>query len=98
MDAVRVSIGLLARGVFWVGVWLIVGNALAQAITDHQYVLAFFELAGFPLTFLLYPFLQPALGNAWPWADGHTLIPVLVAAVVAYPISTFVGGLEPVDR
>jgi hypothetical protein len=98
VDAVRVSIGLLARGVFWACVWLVVGNALAQAVRDEQYVLASFELAGFPLTFLLYPFLQPAVGNAWPWADGHTLILVLVAAVVAYPISTFVGGPEPVAR
>lgn len=97
MDSARIIIGLLARAVFWAGFLLIVGNAVLQAIADDQWVLAFFEVAAFPLTFLLYPFLQPEFGNAWPWTDGHTLIPVLVTALVAYPISTLVGGLDPVD-
>ena len=83
---------------FWLCVLNIVGNGITQAISDKQYGLAFFEAAGFPLTYLLYPFLQPDAGNARPWADGHTLIPVLIAGVLAYPISTIIGGLEPVDR
>lgn len=98
MDGVRVMVGLLARGLFWLCVWDIVLNAVTQAISAHQYVLAFVEVAGFPLTYFLYPFLQPAFGNAWPWAEGSTLIPVLIVGAIAYPVSTVFGGLKPVDR
>jgi hypothetical protein len=85
------------RGLFWVCVLDIVGNAVAQTISAHEYVLAFFAAGFFPATYLLYPFLQPATGDAWPWAAGHTLIPVLVLSVIAYPVSTIVGGLRPVE-
>lgn len=98
MATLRLSAGLLARGVFWLCVWGIVLNAVTQAISARDYLFAFFELVAFPLTYFLYPFLQPTAGNAWPWADGHTLIPVLIVGVLAYPVSTVVGGLEPVDR
>jgi len=94
----RGIIGLLARAVFWICAWDIVVNAVTQAIGAHQYIFAVIELGAFPATYLLYPFLQPTVGNAWPWAGGHTLIPVLVLSLIAYPISTLVGGLKPVDR
>ena len=97
MDGVRLGIGLLARLVFWFCVWDIVLNAVTQAISAKDYVLAFFEVVAFPLTYMLYPLLQPASGNAWPWGDGHTLIPVLIVGLLAYPVSTLVGRLEPVD-
>jgi len=88
---------MFARGVFWLCVWDIVVNAITQAVSAKQYVLAAFELIGFPATYLLYPFLQPHGGNAWPWAEGHTLIPVLVGGVIAYPVSTLIGRLAPVE-
>lgn len=98
MDDTRTLIGYLARGLFWLCVLDIVVNAATQAFSTKQYVLAVFELVGFPATYLLYPFLQPHGGHAWPWAGGHTLIPVLVVGVIAYPVSTFIGRLAPVDR
>lgn len=67
-------------------------------MSAKQYLLAVIELGGFPATYLLYPFLQPHAGNAWPWPEGHTLIPVLIVSVIAYPVSTFIGRLEPIDR
>jgi hypothetical protein len=97
MTVTRGIVGLLARAVFWLCIGDIVVNAVSQAISAHQYVLAFFELGFFPATYLLYPFLQPDTGNAWPWAEGHTLIPILIVGVLAYPISTLIGGLEPIE-
>jgi len=97
LDWTRLGIGLAARGIFWLCFVLIVGNAVVQAIADDEWVLAVFEVAFFPLTFLIYPFAADPLAQAWPLADGTNLIPFLVAAVVAYPISTFVGGLPPVE-
>lgn len=98
IDYIRVGVGLVARIVFWICVWFIVGNAIAQAIADTSWVLAFVELALFPLTFLIYPFVAAPFALAWPFADGTNLVPFLVAALIAYPISTVVGGLDPVDR
>lgn len=98
IDYMRAGVGLVARFVFWICVWFIVGNAVAQAITDGSWVLAFLELALFPLTFLVYPFVADPFALAWPFADGTNLVPFLVAALIAYPISTVIGGLDPVDR
>ena len=98
MAAARLTVGLLPRALFWHYVVGSVGNAITKASRAKQYALAFFEAAGFPVTYLLYPLLQADSGNAWLWADGHTLIPVLVAGVLAYPVSTIIGGVEPVDR
>lgn len=97
MVTVRSWLGLIARCVFWLCVTDIVLNAITQAISAKEYFVAFVEVVAFPLTYFLYPFLQPGSGNAWPWADGHTLIPVLIVGTLAYPVSTFVGGLRPVD-
>jgi hypothetical protein len=93
----RTIVGLLARALVWLCIWDIVVNAVVQAISAHQYVLALFEVGFFPATYFLYPFLQPSTGNAWPWTEGHTLIPILIVGVLAYPISTFIGGLEPIE-
>jgi hypothetical protein len=97
MDTARSIMGVIARALFWLCVLDIVANAVTQAVSSKQCVLGVFEVVGFPATYVLYPFLQPPAGNAWPWADGHTLIPVLVLGVIAYPVSTLIGRMDPVQ-
>ena len=98
MLAARLTIGVLARGVMWACLWFIVGNAVAQCIHNSDWVLAFLALALFPLTFFIYPFAASPTDSAWPVGDDTALIVALAVALIAYPISTFVGGLDPVDR
>ena len=88
-------IGLFARLIFWVMVFLVVGNAVAQALSDGSVFGALVTVVLFPLTFLIYPFISPDGASAWPMADGSSLIIFLVIGAIAYPISTIVGGLEP---
>lgn len=90
----RLGIGLTARGVFWLCLWFIVANAVAQAIADGQWVIALFAAGLIPLTFVAYPFIGP---GAWPFTTSGALFVALGAALIAYPISTLVGGLDPVD-
>ena len=80
----------------WACLWFIVANAIAQAIHESQWVLAVFELAIFPATFFIYPWVADADASAWPLGDASLFIPAFIVAVIAYPISTFVGGLDPV--
>lgn len=98
VDYLRFGIGLIARGVFWLCLLFILGNAVAQAVRESAYVLGFFELSAFPITVLLYPFVHHPDAYAWPFAAGSSLVPAFVAMMVAYPVSTIVGGLAPVDR
>lgn len=96
MAAFRVTIGVAARLVFWAMVWLIVGNAVAQAISEGSVFGAILAVVLLPLTVFVYPFIAPDGAFAWPLADGSSLIPFLVAAAIAYPISTFIGGMRSV--
>lgn len=95
LDWARVGIGLTARGVFWLCFLFIVGNAAIQAVNDDQWFLALIELGFAPFTFFIYPFAAPPDAMAWPLAEGTSFIPFLVAGFIAYPISTFIGGMEP---
>lgn len=84
----RLLIGLVARALFWVGLGVIVIDAVVELWNRGDGALAVAAAIFFPVTFIV-----------WPWtheAFGYPLWIVLVAAVIAYPISTFVGGLEPV--
>lgn len=94
-ETTRVAIGLTARAVTWLLVIFIVGNAIAQSISDGYVFAALIELLFFPLTFFIYPFVAKADALAWPLASGTSFIPFLIAAVVLYPVSTFIGGLGP---
>lgn len=96
MTGLRIIIGLGARMVFWVMVWLIVGNAVAQAIADGAIFAAVLAVLLLPFTVFLYPFFAPDEASAWPLADGSSLVVFLVAAAIAYPISTLVGGMDSV--
>lgn len=96
LDWIRIAIGLIARGVMWACIIFIVGNAAAQAWSDDAIGSAIFEVLLFPLTFFIYPFAAKAGAQAWPLEDGTSFIPFLIAAVLAYPISTLIGGLRTV--
>jgi hypothetical protein len=98
MARTRSIIGLVARGLFWLCALVIAANAVTQSISTKDYALAVLEVVGFPATYVLYPFLQPSSGHAWPWDAGHTLIPVLIVGVIAYPVSTVIGGLRAIKR
>lgn len=95
MTTLRVFVGVVARIIFWAMVLLVVGNAVAHLISEGSVIGAIFAVVLLPLTFIVYPFISPEGASAWPMAEGSSLIPLLVIAVIAYPISTFVGGLEP---
>lgn len=97
LDFVRLAIGLVARGGFWVCFLFILGNAVAQSIHEKAYGVTFIELAAFPLTVLIYPFAHHPGAQAWPFMDGTSFVAAFVAMVIAYPVSTFIGGLAPVE-
>jgi hypothetical protein len=84
----RLAIGLVARAVVWGCFLVIVGDAVVTLWQRGQYVLAFVAAGVFPATIII-----------WPWtysAFGVSLIVFFVAAAIAYPISTFIGGLDPI--
>ncbi len=74
----------------------IVGNCVAQAISVDHWGTAIGALVVLPLTFFVYPFVSPEGAIAFPFADGASLIGVLIIGLIAYPISTFVGGFDPI--
>jgi hypothetical protein len=96
LDWVRFIIGLIARGVMWACVIFIVGNAVVWTWNESAGLVAIAEAILFPLTFFIYPFVAEADATAWPLEDGTSFIPFLIVAVIAYPISTLVGGLRTV--
>lgn len=77
-------------------VTLIIGNAAAYLWNDGNWLYSILSVVLFPLTTFLWPFFSPDAASAWPLEDGVGLIYFFVIAVVAYPISTFVGGLDSV--
>jgi hypothetical protein len=80
----------------WACIIFIVGNAAAQAWSEGAYIGAVVEAVFFPFTFFIYPFAAEASAQAWPLEDGTSFIPFLIVAVVAYPISTLIGGMRTV--
>jgi len=76
----------------------IVGNALLGSAQAHSWGDVVGEAVAFPIVFFLHPFMASPDAVAWPFADGTSFIPALVVALIAYPVSTVVGGLDPVDR
>ena len=86
----RILAGLLARAVFWAAVGVIVVDAALTLWRNGRQALAVAAAILFPITILV-----------WPWtheAFGYPLWLAFVIAAVAYPISTFIGGLPPIDR
>jgi TctA family transporter len=89
----RFLIGLVARAAFWAAVVVIVGDAVIELWNDDNKVLAIASIVLFPITIFVWP-----LSNLDHAAFGYDLWLFLAVAVIAYPISTFVGGLSPIDR
>ena len=86
----RLLVGLIARALVWAAFALIVGDALITLWDRGEYALAVAAAILFPITIFLWPWTHQAFGHPLWWA--------FVIAAVAYPISTFVGGLPPIDR
>jgi hypothetical protein len=74
------------------------GNAMRQSwMDDPNIVWVGLHLAALPITYLVYPFAMDATASAWPFPDGTSLVPLLLVGLVCYPVSTFIGGYEPID-
>lgn len=80
----RPLIGILARGVFWLSAVWIVGSAAVSFWAAGNIVFAVGSVVLFPLTYFVFPLVS----GMWP---------ILVVSVIAYVVSTTVGGLAPVD-
>jgi hypothetical protein len=91
-----VVLGFITRGVVYLLMFFIVGNAVFEAFSGGSWLLGLMELAFFPATFFLYPFLAPAGHVAWPLDAGTSLIPALVLCLILYPVSTIIGGRPPI--
>lgn len=80
----RTGLGLLGRGVFWIGLFYIVGHGALASYRAGEMGMAVAKVIFFPITFLLYPWFT---GLWW----------VLLISLAGYWASTFIGGMEPVD-
>ena len=84
MKSIILIIGLISRIVFWIGLVYIVGHAVVYSYQIHDYGMSILKLVFFPLTYFIHP-----------WTAG--LQSIFIISLVSYWISTFLGGLEPVD-
>lgn len=85
----RRFVGVIARAIVWICFAVIVGDAVVTLFHRGNGVLGVLAAIFFPITVFV-----------WPWthrAFGMSLIVFFVVAAVAYPISTFIGGLRPID-
>lgn len=96
MSEGRVVIGLVARGVFWVAIFLIVGNAAVYLWSEGAWFFSLLSVGFLPFTTFLWPIFAPETASAWPLGERSGLWLFLLTAAIAYPISTFVGGLRNV--
>ena len=96
MSEGRVFIGLVARGVFWVAILLLVGNAAVFLWSEGNWFFSIVSVVMLPFTTFLWPIFAPEAASAWPFEARSGLWILFAVAVVAYPISTFVGGLQRV--
>ena len=92
------AVGVLARLVTVAGYLLIVADAVIGLWQTSQRVLAVLALIASPITVFVWPVFGDGDGVGNAAVAGPHLWIVLLAAMIAYPISTFVGGLPPIDR
>jgi hypothetical protein len=90
MEIGRGLIGVCARLMMWACIVVIVGDAATTLWQRGEHGLAFFSVVLFPATTFIWPWIHDAFGLPL-WIAG-------IVALAAYPISTFVGGLPPVER
>lgn len=90
MAGARLLIGFVARLAMWAALAVIVVDAVRELWARGEQATAVFAAILFPVTVFV-----------WPWkreAFGRPLWQLLVVALIAYPVSTLVGGLPPVER
>jgi hypothetical protein len=88
----RLVIGIVARLAVYACFALILGDAFFELWRDHHVVLAVLALIFFPATIFIWPITH--LGDT---VFGLKLWLVFVTALVAYPVSTFIGGMRPIE-
>jgi hypothetical protein len=71
-------IALLARGIFWLSVVIIVGSAASYFWGTYNIVMVFFSIVFFPLTYFIYPWISGLQG-------------VFLIGMLAYILSTSLG-------
>ncbi len=76
-------VAVLARGVFWVSVLIVVGTAAAYLWDTGNFFFAVLSVALFPLTYLIFPWIS---GLHW----------VFLVGVACYALSTKLG-MRPVN-
>jgi hypothetical protein len=82
------AIGIATRLIVYAGFAIIVGDAVVTLWQRGQYLFALIALGAFPATVFLWPWTHAAFGVSLIW--------VFAATLIAYPISTFVGRLDPI--
>jgi len=85
----RLAVGVSARAIWFVAMVAVYVDALVVLAKRPNWGLFFGALIAFPITILVWPWKHTAFGVPL-WIVG-------VVMLVAYPISTFVGGLDPVE-
>ena len=83
-NTARALIGLCARAVFWLCLLWIVGTSVSYSWRSGDVVSVKLKVVFFPLTYFLSP-----------WYTG--LWGVFLVSIVAYWVSTLIGGLRPVE-
>ena len=76
-------IALIARGIFWISLFIIVGTAVMYFWTSGNPLAVFISLAFFPLTFLIFPWFS---GLHW----------IFLIGMAGYAVSTSLG-MHPVE-
>lgn len=79
-----IIVGVFSRAAFWMLAIYIVGSFAVPAWGNGEFVLAVFSVILFPITYLLYPWFGD-------------LVIAFIISILAYMVSTFIGGLSPVD-
>lgn len=89
----RSTVGVLARAAFWVAVLMIVIDAVNTLWSRGNRPLSVAALVFFPITLFAWPIKHHEYTSL-----GISMWQLLLAAMIAYPISTIIGRLPSIDR
>ncbi|MDQ2910709.1 MAG: hypothetical protein M3R39_06810 [Actinomycetota bacterium] len=87
----RALIGIVSRLLVYACFVLLIGDAAVELWRGQNYFWSVMAVIFFPVTIFVWP-----LTHLSDTVFGLPLWFVFVVSVVAYPISTFVGGLPPI--
>ena len=82
-DKVAFSLGVMARGVFWILALYIVGSSVWFSLSAGDICFALGKFAMFPVTYFVSPFM-------------YDQVPALIGSWVCYVMSTVLGRIQPV--